>query len=83
VNIQDPILGIQFQSGGWLRKCSLRPSSRCTGSLLDTDDHLTDYSKHLQTVTQIETILRALAAQEIWLAKGGNGVEARCQKPDL
>ncbi|MFZ2491234.1 MAG: class I SAM-dependent methyltransferase [Thermoanaerobaculia bacterium] len=50
-------------------------------ALLDTHDHLTDYYKHLRTVPQIERVLRGLGATDIWVAKGGNGVEARCRKP--
>lgn len=48
---------------------------------LDTHDSLTDYYKHLRTPARIRVALAALGAREIWVAKGGNGVEARCRKP--
>jgi 2-polyprenyl-3-methyl-5-hydroxy-6-metoxy-1,4-benzoquinol methylase len=50
-------------------------------ALLDTHDHLTDYYKHLRTVSQIRRDLEKLGAEDIWVARGGNGVEARCRKP--
>jgi len=50
-------------------------------ALLDTHDHLTDCYKHLRTTSQIARVLSALGAKDIWVAKGGNGVEARCRKP--
>lgn len=50
-------------------------------ALLDTHDHLTDYYKHLRNVPQIRRALTELGAEEIWVATGGNGVEARCRKP--
>lgn len=50
-------------------------------ALLDTHDHLADHYKHFRTVRQIERLLSAMGAQDIWVAKGGNGVEARCRKP--
>jgi hypothetical protein len=48
---------------------------------LDTHDSLTDYYKHLRTVRSIRSTLTSLNAQSIWVAPGGNGIEARCQKP--
>ena len=48
---------------------------------LDTHDSLTDFYKHLRTLGSIKSTLRSLGAQQIWAQKGGNGVEARCQKP--
>jgi 2-polyprenyl-3-methyl-5-hydroxy-6-metoxy-1,4-benzoquinol methylase len=48
---------------------------------LDTHDSLTDYYKHLRSPRAIAATLAALHASNIWVAKGGNGVEARCQKP--
>ena len=48
---------------------------------LDTHDSLTDYYKRLRSPRSINATLQALAAQQIWVTKGGNGVEARCQKP--
>jgi len=50
-------------------------------ALLDTHDSLTDYYKHLRTGSQISCTLRDLGSQDIWVAKGGNGIEARCRKP--
>jgi 2-polyprenyl-3-methyl-5-hydroxy-6-metoxy-1,4-benzoquinol methylase len=50
-------------------------------ALLDTHDHLTDYYKHLRNVPQIRRALTDLGATDIWVAEGGNGVEARCRKP--
>jgi 2-polyprenyl-3-methyl-5-hydroxy-6-metoxy-1,4-benzoquinol methylase len=47
---------------------------------LDTYDSLTDYYKHLRTPDQIKTELEKLGAKNIWINKGGNGVEARCVK---
>ena len=47
---------------------------------LDTYDSLTDYYKHLRTPDQIKTELEKLGAKNIWINKGGNGVEARCKK---
>ena len=50
-------------------------------SRLDTYDQLTDYYKHLKTPGQIRTILTKLPnVSDIWVARGGNGVEARCKK---
>ena len=48
---------------------------------LDTHDGLTDYYKHLRTQVQLRRTLADLGASDIWLAKGGNGVEARCRRP--
>ena len=49
---------------------------------LDTYDHLTDYYKHLRTTNQIRATLASLNAQDVWVSRGGNGVEARCRKPE-
>jgi 2-polyprenyl-3-methyl-5-hydroxy-6-metoxy-1,4-benzoquinol methylase len=48
---------------------------------LDTHDSLTDFYKHLRSPRSIRSTLQGLGAQNIWVQKGGNGVEARCQKP--
>ncbi len=48
---------------------------------LDTFDHLTDYYKHMRTVDQIYTCLQTLGAVNISVWRGGNGIEARAQKP--
>lgn len=50
-------------------------------ALLDTHDSLTDYYKHLRTPEQIRRLLAGLGADTIWVARGGNGVEARCSRP--
>ena len=50
-------------------------------SLLDTHDGLTDYYKRLRTGPQLRRTLAGLGADEIVVAKGGNGIEARCRKP--
>ena len=52
-------------------------------ALLDTHDSLTDYYKHFRTERQIRDALSALGGTEIWVAAGGNGVEARCRKPGV
>jgi SAM-dependent methyltransferase len=49
-------------------------------SRLDTYDQLTDYYKHLKTPGQIRRLLEQLGGKEIWVQKGGNGIEARCRK---
>lgn len=50
---------------------------------LDTFDHLTDFYKHLRTAGQIRRFLTSLQGHDIHVAYGGNGVEARCQKPPV
>ncbi len=50
-------------------------------SRLDAFDTLTDRYKHLRTVGQIQRFLTRLGAQEVWAAKGWNGVQARARKP--
>ena len=50
---------------------------------LDTHDSLTDYYKHLRSPRSIESTLRALGSSNAWVQRGGNGVEARCQKPPM
>jgi len=48
---------------------------------LDTHDSLTDYYKHARSKRAIVAALRSLKAQNVWTNRGGNGIEARCQKP--
>ena len=48
---------------------------------LDTHDSLTDFYKHARSRDAIRRTLNALGGQQVWVARGGNGVEARCQKP--
>lgn len=50
-------------------------------ALLDTHDGLTDWFKHIRNKKQIRTTLEKLGAVDIWCEYGGNGVEARCKKP--
>jgi len=50
-------------------------------ALLDTHDGLTDYYKRLRTGSQIRSTLTKLGAQDVWVAKQGNGIEARCRRP--
>ena len=51
-------------------------------SLLDTHDGLTDYYKHLRTRKQIAAVLKKCGAVDIECWYGGNGVEARCKRPN-
>jgi SAM-dependent methyltransferase len=50
-------------------------------AMLDTHDSLTDWYKHLRTESQIRTVLQRLGLQSIWCQPGGNGIEARGQRP--
>jgi 2-polyprenyl-3-methyl-5-hydroxy-6-metoxy-1,4-benzoquinol methylase len=50
-------------------------------AILDTHDSLTDWFKHLRTQPQIQSTLDKLGLKSIWCALGGNGVEARGQRP--
>ena len=50
-------------------------------ALLDTHDSLTDWFKHFRTREQIRATLERLDAKGIRAEYGGNGVEARCQRP--
>ena len=49
-------------------------------SKLDTYDQLTDYYKHLRSMDDIRKTLTSLNGKNIWMNKGGNGIEARCEK---
>jgi SAM-dependent methyltransferase len=49
---------------------------------LDTFDSLTDHYKHLRTAAQIRGTLSSLEASDIWVSRGGNGIEARCRKSE-
>ena len=49
---------------------------------LDTHDSLTDWFKHVRTPGEIRRAFETLGAIDSWVALGGNGVEARCRKPD-
>ena len=50
-------------------------------AMLDTHDSLTDWYKHFRSRKRIRMTLQQLGAESIWCEYGGNGVEARCQKP--
>ncbi|MEO8464181.1 MAG: class I SAM-dependent methyltransferase [Gammaproteobacteria bacterium] len=51
-------------------------------AVLDTHDGLTDYYQHLRSARDIESTLSRLGAVRIVVAEGGNGIEARCVKPN-
>ena len=51
-------------------------------SMLDTHDGLTDWYKHLRSLKQIKEILHNLQAISVNIKNGGNGIEARCKRPD-
>jgi SAM-dependent methyltransferase len=51
-------------------------------ALLDTHDALTDWYKHFRTRGQIRRTLERLRAVDVWCEYGGNGVEARCRRPE-
>ena len=50
-------------------------------ALLDTHDSLTEWYKHRKTTGQITRILEELGVENIDCRYGGNGIEARGQKP--
>jgi len=50
-------------------------------SELDTHDSLTDWYKRLRSRRSIRNTLAALGAVELWVERGGNGIEARGRKP--
>ena len=50
--------------------------------MLDTHDGLTDWYKHLRSLKQIKEILHNLQAISVNVKNGGNGIEARCKRPD-
>jgi 2-polyprenyl-3-methyl-5-hydroxy-6-metoxy-1,4-benzoquinol methylase len=52
-------------------------------ALLDTHDSLTDWYKHVRDEKSIRATLERLGVQGLWVAPGGNGVEARAQRPML
>jgi len=51
-------------------------------ALLDTNDSLTDHFKRFRTKPQITAELEKLGLVNIWCEYGGNGVEARGQRPE-
>jgi SAM-dependent methyltransferase len=50
-------------------------------SELDTHDSLTDWYKRLRSRKSIRNTLVALGAVDLWVERGGNGIEARGRKP--
>jgi hypothetical protein len=50
-------------------------------SELDTHDSLTDWYKRLRSLRSIRKTLARLGAVELWVERGGNGIEARGRKP--
>ena len=50
-------------------------------ALLDTHDSLTDWFKHFRSRKDIFNCLSKLGAEEIYLNKDGNGIEAFCIRP--
>jgi hypothetical protein len=48
---------------------------------LDAFDHLTDRYERLRTRSQIVRTLTAIGGVDLWVSRGGNGIEARCRKP--
>jgi SAM-dependent methyltransferase len=50
-------------------------------AILDTHDTLTDHYKHRRSPRQIRSLLESLGGEEIWVERGGNGVEARMRRP--
>lgn len=50
-------------------------------ALLDTHDNLTDWYKHLRTVSQIEATLAGLGLESVSCTRAGNGIEARGRRP--
>ena len=51
-------------------------------SRLDTFDHLSDRYKRLRTPRQIRNHLVRLGAAQVIVTRGGNGIEARCRRPE-
>jgi SAM-dependent methyltransferase len=48
---------------------------------LDTHDNLTDWYKRLRSRRSIRNTLAGLGAIDLWVERGGNGIEARGRKP--
>jgi len=49
-------------------------------AVLDTHDALTDYYKHFRSPSEIASTLEAIGLDEVVVAAGGNGVEARARR---
>lgn len=52
-------------------------------AMLDTHDTLTDRFKHSREPQQIGRAFQSLGMEGIWCERGGNGIEARGQRPEL
>ncbi len=52
-------------------------------TMLDTHDALTDWFKHFRSADQVRQILGSLGGTDISSTYGGNGVEARCRRPQV
>ena len=52
-------------------------------SMLDTHDGLTDWYKHMRSLKQIKLSLKKNRATDIIVRKDGNGIEARCKRPEI
>jgi 2-polyprenyl-3-methyl-5-hydroxy-6-metoxy-1,4-benzoquinol methylase len=52
-------------------------------SILDTHDALTDTFKHSRSPEAIRATLEWLGATNLYVARGGNGVQARAQRPAM
>jgi 2-polyprenyl-3-methyl-5-hydroxy-6-metoxy-1,4-benzoquinol methylase len=50
-------------------------------ALLDTHDFLTSWYRHFRTVPQIERVMKSLGLEHVACRYGGNGIEARAQRP--
>lgn len=50
-------------------------------AILDTHDALTDHFKHRRSPRQLRHLLEGMGGSDIWVARGGNGVEARMRRP--
>lgn len=61
----------------------LSPELQRQWAILDTHDTLADHYKHYRSRRQIRQLLEALGGEEIWVEKGGNGIEARMRRVDF
>jgi 2-polyprenyl-3-methyl-5-hydroxy-6-metoxy-1,4-benzoquinol methylase len=60
----------------------LSDESQRAWAVLDTHDGLTDWNKSIRSLSSIKKTLFKLKAKNVEVWKGGNGVEARCVKPE-
>lgn len=61
----------------------LSPALQRDWAILDTHDSLTDHYKHHRSARQIRRLLDGLGGSQAWVAKGGNGIEARIRRPEV